>query len=240
MTNLNHYLVIIIIIILSGLLGGFGNYLILPNHKNEKDKSTTNNSETRLDTNLFTRSIVLGIIASCMVPLFLKTISSNLLEIPPDTTSDEVIFNPNYFVLTGFCLLAAVLSKQFIESLYDKVMKAQADAAKAVNKAEEADKKVKNVEASLTETDTDNAADDDPAAGAAAGLPIAHHIPTLEERILSSIEDSKYIWRSGSGIAKNLNMKKTEVMGAIQNLLDEGKLEKKINSEGQLRYKLKI
>jgi hypothetical protein len=238
MTNLNHYLVLISIIISSGLLGGFGNYLILPN---EKDRSAEKNAENSLDKNLLTRSIVLGVIASFMVPLFLKTISSNLLDKPTATKPDELIFNASYFVLAGFCLLAAVLSKQFIESLYDKVMKAQADAAKAVNKAEEADKKVKNVEASLTEIDNEDVANiNDPAAGEAAGLPIAHHIPTLEERILSSIGDSKYIWRSGSGIAKNLEMKKTEIMEALQTLVDQGKVEKKINAEGQLRYKLKI
>lgn len=227
MENCAHYWIIIGIMLFSGFLGGFGNYLMLKKQE----------SENPHQGNLLIRSIVLGLIASFCVPLFLKTISSNLLDKPVSTNQGGILFNSNYFVLAGFCLLASVLSKQFLESLYEKVIKAQEDAKKAVHKAEAANEKAEDVVASLTEKDIQESSstNKNDFENAAPNL-----IVSLEDQIITSIRDSKYIWRSISGIAKNLNKQKSEIQPIIDKLMDEGRLESKLNSQNQTRYKVKF
>lgn len=238
MSNFDHYLVIILIMLFAGLLGGYGNYLVLTLPNNTDPTPDPEDSVVRTEDNhLLIRSMILGLIASFLVPLFLKTISSNLLDKPVVVDKeDPYLFNANYLVLIGFCLLAAVLSKQFIEGLYEKVMKAQADATKAVNKAEEASKKAKNVEADLTEKEAESSQTNELNLNPSA----ANLSPSLEEKVIASIAESKYIWRSVSGIAKNLNLKKNDVTPVVQKLVDAGKLEMKTNSENQLRFKIRI
>jgi hypothetical protein len=116
--NYPFILILIVIMAASGSLGGLVNYYLArsenPNQSNLKE------------------SLVIGIAASFLMPLFLQMISSNLLE--GARTSDPL----KLFVFAGFCLIAAVSSKAFIRTLSDQVLK-EARAAKA--QAQEADVK---------------------------------------------------------------------------------------------------
>lgn len=104
---INSILVIIILIIIMGTFGG------IINHYNDNCKCEYNLMKKR--THLC-QSIILGIGAASLVPLFLNTISSDILE--------ESVENPmNYFILAGFFLIAAISSRKFINSLSDKVIK---------------------------------------------------------------------------------------------------------------------
>ncbi len=91
---------IIIIIIVAGAIGGIGNYYMLPpgSHRN------------------FTmeRSIILGIIAAGVLPIFLKLISSNLLDFKNQHYK-------NYIILISFCLLTGVFADVFLQGMYRKV-----------------------------------------------------------------------------------------------------------------------
>ncbi|MCW3097696.1 MAG: hypothetical protein JWL77_3314 [Chthonomonadaceae bacterium] len=108
-----------------------------------------------------TRSVVSGIGAAALVPLFLNLTSSNLVDhikgnsvakIPPDSFF--------YFVFAGLCLLAAISSTAFIRSLSDKVLaqvaraenlstQAASQARKAESKADKAGAKVDAVAAGV-------------------------------------------------------------------------------------------
>lgn len=126
---------ILILMLGAGILGGFVNMAI----------NRTGGSSWK-DWAWY---VVPGIAAAFLMPLFLQTVSSNLLQnllqIPPP--------HYNYFVFFGFCLLAAISSKAFIQALTDKVLQelkdqqqkqgqqiaqAQKTAEKAKTSAEEA------------------------------------------------------------------------------------------------------
>lgn len=62
---------------------------------------------------------IAGIGAALLVPLFLRTVSSELLSqvLAPDAKGENLI------VFGGFCLLASISSRKFIESLSEKVLR---------------------------------------------------------------------------------------------------------------------
>lgn len=214
-----HYLILGLIMLISGLFGGIANYLIL---------YTEPRTETApLPRLLFLKSVLLGIAASFMVPLFLTTISSELLAPPAAHT-----FHKNYLVLIGFCLLASVLSKQFIENLSQKVIKAEEKAENAANKASEAKMKVESIEESLTENDMSEDQETHP-------LRERVEIVSLDDQIIKAIRESKYVYRSTSGIVKDFSSTDRKVLiDTLERMVTEGRLESKPSVRGKKLYKI--
>lgn len=71
--------------------------------------------------------IMLGVVAAFLVPLFLNTISSNLVEkVGSDIQS--------FYVFIGFCLLASLSPMVFIKTLSDKAIAALQNGQKDINK----------------------------------------------------------------------------------------------------------
>ena len=98
----NYMLLVLGIMLASGVLGGIANYFL---------------SERQSEFNwhdLF-KYMVLGVVASLMVPLFLNMISSNLL----DAARTRPI---NLFVFAGFCLIAIIFSRRFLENLSNRLI----------------------------------------------------------------------------------------------------------------------
>ncbi len=98
-----------------------------------------------------TRSVVSGIGAAFLVPLFLNLTSSNLIDKirgNPGTTTPVPADEALYFVFTGLCLLASISSTAFISSLSDKVLaqvaRAEAKSTEAADHARSAEKKAES------------------------------------------------------------------------------------------------
>lgn len=136
---MTHTQIIISIIVSAGLLGGLTNFFLLYNLDYKTKECWIN----------FFKSILLSLCASLTVPLFLQIISNNLLDIP----KDGAISDKNYFILAGFCVLAAFYSKRFLDDLYSKVNKAEAKAEEAKKSATEAEK---FIESKLEEEQNDS------------------------------------------------------------------------------------
>ncbi len=96
-----HTLTLLAIMVLAGAFGGVVNYLI------EKKGNPEQSS--------WLRSIVVGVAASFLVPLFLSMISSDLVSRSESDPGAMLVF-------TGFCLVAAISSLGFIRRLSDKVL----------------------------------------------------------------------------------------------------------------------
>lgn len=127
-----YILILIAIMVAAGAFGGFVNYLL--NGKDPLDelkKDEPNPAETKSDAEkaadmaklerqrLWNRrtDILSGILASFLVPFFLTTSSSSLLE--------QGQRNPlQLLVFLGFCLIAAMSARTFITSLSSKVIQA--------------------------------------------------------------------------------------------------------------------
>jgi tetratricopeptide (TPR) repeat protein len=123
-----------------GAFGGFVNYQI------EKNKDIQNSS--------WIRYITMGIAASFLVPLFLNMISSNLLSnifnnCTPSETNPCAIKPENYFILVGFCMVAAIFSKQFIDSIAQRALKISEKAEKKAEIAEKSSKQASKHSAAL-------------------------------------------------------------------------------------------
>lgn len=117
-------LILILIMLVAGVLGGIVNIAL---------RAEENTKKTWL------MNIVAGIGASMLIPLFLRTLSSNLLS----NILDEKPKPDDLLVFGGFCLLAAISSRTFIQTLSDKILK---EAREARRQADFATKQVKEVQ----------------------------------------------------------------------------------------------
>lgn len=98
----NYMLLVLGIMIAAGMLGGIANYFLVER------------SGVFSWRELF-KYAVLGVVAALMVPLFLNMISSNLLEVARTRPI-------NLFVFAGFCLIAVIFSRRFLENLSSKLI----------------------------------------------------------------------------------------------------------------------
>lgn len=110
---MNHTITIAVIIFVAGLFGGVVNYY----------RSYTINSGSHREC---MTCILIGVGASCLVPLFLSMISSNLIE---NSRSDDKYF----FTFGGLCIIAAIFSNKFINSIGEKVLKEVEQTKEGVN-----------------------------------------------------------------------------------------------------------
>jgi len=98
----SYMLLVLGIMIAAGILGGVANYFLAERHAEFAWRD------------LFKYS-VLGVVAALMVPLFLNMISSNLLDLARTRPI-------NLFVFAGFCLIAVIFSRRFLENLSAKLI----------------------------------------------------------------------------------------------------------------------
>lgn len=98
----NYMMLVLGIMITAGILGGIANYFLAERHAEFAWRD------------LFKYS-VLGVVAALMVPLFLNMISSNLLDLARTRPI-------NLFVFAGFCLIAVIFSRRFLENLSTKLI----------------------------------------------------------------------------------------------------------------------
>lgn len=99
-----HYLIIIVIILVVGSFAGFTNYLNFYFKNLVKSKYE-----------IF-KYIISGIGAAILVPLLLNMLSSDLAQ---ESENYNIL---NYFVFAGFCYIAGYFSDRFISSVGDKIL----------------------------------------------------------------------------------------------------------------------
>lgn len=98
----NYMLLLLIIMIVTGVLGGIANYFM----------TERGNAFSARD---LTKYSVLGVVAALTVPLFLNMISSDLLAVAKARPID-------LFVFAGFCLMFVLFSRRFVENIAAKLM----------------------------------------------------------------------------------------------------------------------
>lgn len=98
----SYMLLVLGIMVTAGILGGVANYFLAERHAEFTWRD------------LF-KYAVLGVVAALMVPLFLNMISSNLLDLARTRPI-------NLFVFAGFCLIAVIFSRRFLENLSAKLI----------------------------------------------------------------------------------------------------------------------
>ncbi|PTT72589.1 MULTISPECIES: YEATS-associated helix-containing protein [unclassified Chryseobacterium] len=94
---------IILIILICGLTGGIGNSL----------------RGVGCNWILLIKNIFLGIIAASTVPLFLNLVSSDILKNIYDKENLHLV---NYLIFSGFCMIAAFSSLNFLNTISGRVL----------------------------------------------------------------------------------------------------------------------
>ncbi len=200
-----HLTQIIVIMLFAGLFGGIVNFLMLEN-KNDDVKLLKNRA--------FYKSLFLGIAASFLVPLFLNTISSNIIE-----SSEKDIYQ--LLVFAGFCLIAAISSKTFINSISKSMIK---ELSNSVNNMEE---RVGPIIESETERDVN---EDDEAQNKLADTPLRKaeisddDMHSMEQQVLGSVANGKFTYRTTAGISKDTGISKPQVDHVVKQLIKKGHL----------------
>lgn len=175
------------ITIVTGLLGGTINFLFLENEEKEWYKNLL-------------KSLVVGIGASFVVPLFLQTISSNLIN---QCKQDSMYF----FVYAGFCIVASIFSKRFLKTVGDNVLKEAQNASKkaeqAISTAKENEEKVSAIVAQNTEPSQEESIDEIDLS--AVEVDIKEKIKVDVNNVFVALKGSKYTYRTATGLAKEVN-----------------------------------
>lgn len=228
-------IIIIIIIFGTGLFGGLTNYFMTFDKELDQRERTVK----------FIASIFLSVCASLTVPLFLQILSNNLL----DTFSFK-----NYLIFAGFCILASVYSKRFLEDVYSKLEKLdkKVDSTRietkekvdnVSKKAEEAIKKVDDLEESIELIE-----DLEIPTGIKDSIMQIRNISFTNsevETVVKSLISSKYSLRTIQGISKETEISTDKIKYLLDNLLEQGFIERKVGSNGKdlwrvLKYPIKI
>jgi predicted transcriptional regulator len=222
---------LLVIMILTGLLGGYANFLNSP--KEERS---------------LMRSLMMGIVATIAIPLFLKVVDSNILN----QTKADVI---NYFVYAGCCVLAAFYSARFLEGLSSRVLQNLQDKVDRTNevvqentsKLEENTDKL-NQTAEKTDMIMDNQLPDaipDQFPDTANEEPNSRSIENLEnnntrsfnpqQMVLDVFFRSKTMFQTLDSISKSSGLTPTAVVQLLSELEQAGKI-RKIQHRGQDIY----
>ncbi|MGN7763482.1 YEATS-associated helix-containing protein [Paenibacillus sp. 22594] len=207
---MSHIFLIIILLVVSGVFGGAVNFL-----------STTNDKQSIFGNYELLKSILIGVAASLLVPLFLNTISSNLI---PESESD-----PNkLLVLIGFCLVASISSKSFIQLMTNKMMK---EINEMKSDIKDVAKEMEVIVSKETEEGDENIYEN-------IESRLDHHAYELkneETLVLNALSNGAYIYRSLNGIHKATELSKESINMALNSLLHEGYVEQTTKA-GSVRF----
>ncbi|MFA7444794.1 MAG: YEATS-associated helix-containing protein [Flavobacteriaceae bacterium] len=212
-TSCHNIWTIIILILLTGFLGGLVNYFAGRDSKENTQKN-------------FLYDILLGVIGASLVPLFFQLTSSKLLDNCEqcDTT---------FLVLGGYMLIASIFSKRLIDNLGRKIFDIE-DVKKEIEKAQteplvtgeeltetdikEIKEKIKEEPSDLTQTEKDK------------------NISNAD-KILANMQGSRYKFRTLNGIAKSTQLDKNKVF-VIINILKSKNIIEEVTKNSNTYYKL--
>jgi hypothetical protein len=192
----------------SGVLGGAANYMLL--HKDDPAYAKRS------------RSFVMGLVASLLAPLFLKTISSDMIDkISTIRYGSGVPFD--FFVFTSFCLLAAVFSRTFAETVAKRLaaevekakresQEAQTRAALAEEKAIEAEPVLRQAMEERTEPQPESARNSIPPQ--LQDLPVDHG----DRELLKALLNGQYSYRTVSSLASEVQMEEPDAVKRLERM----------------------
>lgn len=163
-------------------------------------------------------SVVVGLGASLLVPLFLNTISSSLLSGLLSGTSGKA----DIYVFSGFCLLGAIASKAMIQTLSQRVLR----------EAQEARKDVENLKEEIAPIVVKETEPEDVSRSGfkMEGYGYSGEEPEL---VIKSLGNSKYSRRTVGGIHKDTNVPLSKVTETLEWLEANGLA---VSSGTEIRY----
>ena len=214
--------IIIGIILISGIFGGMAGFF-------------TNRSKDQNEWRSVPKYIILGLAAAFTVPLFLNTISSNLIRDSLEKQSVE-----NYLILAGFCLIASIYSKKFIETVWQKISER---LGKVEEKSEKSEKSVKEIK-EIGDVVIGKSSDEQESGFSSSAilqslntnpqwLNLGGKIKENTEKVVVVLCDEKFHFRTLKGIAKQANLTEGEVSLSLEELVKQGLVKVIKDSKGK-------
>lgn len=225
MTRYN-IILLLVAMIGSGLLGGAANYLLL--HKDDPEYAKRS------------RSLILGLVASLLAPLFLKTISSDMLDrISTIHYGSGIPFD--FFVFTSFCLLAAIFSRTFAETvakrLAAEIEKAKRESQDAQTRAILAEEKAREVEPMLRH-EIDLRTEPLPESARKCIPPSLQDLPVdqIDRVLLKALLDGQYSYRTVGSLAEEAEMEESDAVKRLERMRQQSLAGKKITAARNLWF----
>ncbi|MEN9464087.1 MAG: hypothetical protein RL217_268 [Pseudomonadota bacterium] len=190
----NHIFILATVMLLAGIFGGLVNYYLY----GDKDPEAAS----------LPRFLVVGVGASFLVPVILDMVNSEIVLESQGDPSRLLIF-------TGFCLIAALVSRFFVDNLSDRILN-EAQMAKA--RSEEVQQNLRIVQTELlplidTETEQDATATDTAVSSAIDELDVT------STKVLKILSSGRFIFRSLGGVCREANEEESAVLKTLQVLV---------------------
>jgi uncharacterized membrane protein YeaQ/YmgE (transglycosylase-associated protein family) len=196
----------VIIMIVAGILGGTINNFLASDAGSDGNK-----------LNVW-RSVVIGIGAALLVPLFLNMISSNLMSDVVGSKEKPGDFG-KALVFLGFCLVAAISSRAFIQTISDRLLnEVKKTATEAKLEAQDAQTKVGQVVDLVVEPDEPSAKTEPITAQATQAAPLTDD----EKKILDALADGRWLLRSTTGVINDSKVNPAEIDDLLGKLGNKG------------------
>jgi hypothetical protein len=201
----------------AGVLGGAANYLLL--HKDDPEYAKRS------------RSFVLGLVASLLAPLFLKTISSDMLDkISTIRYGSGIPFD--FFVFASFCLLVAVFSRTFAETvakrLATEVEKAKRESKDAQTRAILAEERASQVEPVLRQ-EMEQRTEPLPESVGKSIPPSLQDLPVdhTDRELLQALLSGQYSYRTVTSLAAEVQMEEPDAVKRLERMREQALAGKK-------------
>lgn len=217
-------LLIIVVLLVAGILGGSINHFlyedIKPDTENLEESTPPTNAQKAATHLAWWKCIIIGAGAAALVPLFLSTISSPLLDEIINPSKDAAGMTKaivNGFVFFGFCLVAAISSKAFINTISTKILKKAEEAELTASKAAKDAKDAK----ALVELNT-SVEPEDSDADASSSISEKALLDEPSLKVLKEIRNSPFVLRSKSGIIQDTSLDPSIVDRQLVDLMGKG------------------
>jgi hypothetical protein len=206
----NHIFILATVMLLAGIFGGLVNYYLY----GDKDP----------DAASLPRFLVVGVGASFLVPVVLDMVNSELVLESQGDPSRLLIF-------TGFCLIAALLSRFLIDNLSDRILN---EAQTAKQRSEEVQQNLRTMQTELlplidTETEQD-ASQGDPEAAQ-----INEELDVTSTQVLRILASGRFIFRSLGGVCREANEEESTILKTL-NVLVVRSLAGKVSGKNGVRW----
>ena len=214
-----HVWLLIGIMLTGGLLGGIVNYLLA-----KADEPPEAASKASL-----LRSVLAGVAAAMLVPLFLNMLSSKLLSPNGWEPLSALVF-------LGFCLVAAISSKAFITTISDRILREVREAKDiSVEAKKQSEKTADAVEPILDkESEPQNVG---PQPDAQAEAVAAPELSEQEAGVLAALSSQKYTLRSASGVTRDSGLEdRALVVDTLDRLMAKGLVGLQQSKKGDLWF----
>lgn len=169
----------------------------------------------------------LGVIAAFATPLFLSLAESQLVErlirSHPTYAADDI------FVFGGFCLIAALSSRVFLDRLTEQLLSLQREVKALEKKTDEIDEEQEAIQETIADSPAQTGSAAEPSADGSPARP-QPKISLPVHDVLRTLQARPTVWRSIGGLRKETNLSRETAGRLLDELVELGLADTKVGS----------